>query len=182
LSRRAAPALLVAPLMALTMWPATGVAQEASPMSRWQAGVDGVGPIRLGMSLAQAARAAGVQLVEQPGHNAQDWQACHYAFPSVHGELELGLGLMLEDGTVTRIDIATPDIATRSGAHVGDDEHAVLDQYQGRLQGKQDADGAHYLVVYPEQPRQLVFKAENGRISGYRVGQVPAVRYARGCA
>lgn len=178
--RCALPAILLAAL------PLGCVAADAaeSPLSIWRVSLDAVGPIRLGMTLAQARKAAGVALSEQPLRgNADSWRACHYAWPAEGAQLRLDLGLMLEQGVVTRIDIATPEVATRSGARVGDAESSVIERYVGHLQQAPAADGApHFLIVYPDQPQQMVFQAQDGKVTAYRIGQLPAVHYSEGCA
>jgi len=160
--------------------PLLGAAQDGSnPLSGWRAGLDAVGPIRLGMSLEQARRASGLDLQEQPPHG-RGWQACHYAWPSLGGQLQLDFGLMIEHGAVTRIDIATPELPTRSGLHVGDGEADVVQAYPGRVQVS-DEGGARELRVFGDQPRQLVFRVEAGRISAYRVGLRQALESEEGC-
>lgn len=151
----------------------------AGPLSGWRAGLDAVGPIRLGMSLEQARRASGLDLQEQPRHG-RGWQACHYAWPSLDGQLRLDLGLRLERGAVTRIDVATPELPTRSGLRVGDSEADVVQAYPGRVQVS-DAGGVRELRVYGDQPRQLLFRVESGRISAYRVGLRQALESEEGC-
>ncbi len=175
------PGMLVALL--LPAWSAIADA-PASPLSAWRVSLDAVGPIRLGMTLAQARKVAGVALTEQPLRgDAGTWRACHYAWPAEGGQMRLDLGLMLEQGVVTRIDIATAEVATRSGARVGDTEDSVTARYAGRLQAAAAADGAaHYLILYPDQPRQMIFQTEEGKVTAYRIGQLPAVHYSEGCA
>jgi hypothetical protein len=171
---------MLAALLLLPAWPATADT-PASPLSAWRVSLDAVGPIRLGMTLAQARKAAGMALTEQPLRgDAAAWRACHYAWPTAGGQLRLDLGLMLEQDVVTRIDIATPDVATRSGARVGDPEDSVTARYAGHLQVAADG-AAHYLIVYPDQPRQMIFQAEEGKVTAYRIGQLPAVHYSEGC-
>ncbi len=168
-------------LPALLAVPALCAADEsATPMSAWRAGLDAVGPIRLGMSLEQARRASGLDLQEQPSRGAA-WQACHYAWPSQHGELRLDFGLMIEQGTVTRIDVATPEVATRSGVRVGDSEDQVGRAYSGRVHAAGEGT-ARELLAFGDQPHQLVFRLEDGRVSAYRVGLRAAVETAEGCA
>ena len=152
----------------------------AGPLSAWRAGVDAVGPIHLGMSLDQARRASGLDWQEQPQHGG-GWQACHYAWPNVGGQLQLDFGLRLERGTVTRIDVATADVATRSGLRVGDGEAQVVQTYAGKVQVS-DEDGARELLVFGDQPRQLLFRLEAGHVCAYRVGLREAMGPEGGCA
>ncbi|HZR34313.1 MAG TPA: hypothetical protein VFA75_02980 [Nevskia sp.] len=168
-------------LAALLAAPALCAAEEsAAPLSGWRAGLDAVGPIRLGMSLEQARRASGLDLQEQPPRGAA-WQACHYAWPSQNGGLRLDFGLMIEQGAVTRIDVATPEVPTRSGVRVGDSEDRVGQVYAGRVHAA-GAGAARELLAFGDQPHQLVFRLEDGRISAYRVGLRAAVETAEGCA
>lgn len=152
-----------------------------SPAS-WRAGVDGVGPIRLGMTLDQARKVSGVEWTEDPRDPGDDnWPACHYAWPAPGGQLQFDIGLMLEQGIVTRIDVAATEVATLSGARIGDTEGSVVEHYAGRAKPGSESDGTRILSIYPEQQRQMVFLLESSHISAYRVGQVPAVQYEEGC-
>ncbi len=155
------------------------VAQQSAPLAAWRAGLDAVGPIRLGMSLEQARSASGLDLQEQPPRG-QDWQACHYAWPTQDGQLRLDFGLMIEHGAVTRIDVATAEVPTRSGVRVGDAEDQVGRAYPGRVH-VEGAAGARELLAFGDQPRQLVFRVEDGRVSAYRVGLREAVESSEGC-
>jgi hypothetical protein len=169
-------------LAALLAGPLPAWAHPA-PLSSWQAGVDAVGPIHLGMTLEQASQAAGLALSEQPRRgDVVAWQACHYAWLVQDQELRLDLGLTLENGVVTRIDVATPEVATRSGVRVGDAESSVFQRYAGRVQvPAAEAGQPRYLVAYPQQPRQLIFRSEDGRVSAYSVGRPPSVQHSEAC-
>jgi hypothetical protein len=182
LKRRRRPGLLWLALLPACCVPLAGA--EPSPLAAWRATVDGVGPIHLGMSLAQAQAAAGLPLTEQPpSADAAAWQACHYAWPGDGTQLRLELGLMIEQGLVTRIDVATDELPTRSGARVGDVAEGVAQRYADHLKSVPGPDGKPlYLIVFPDQPHQLVFEVQDGRISAYRIGQMPAVHYKEGCS
>jgi len=172
------PRFLLAWLM---LAPALCAAQEAAPRSGWRAGVEGIGPIRVGMSLDQARRATGMEFTEEPDRNS-DWLACHVAWLSSGGTIQLDFSLMLERGLITRIDVASSEVATRSGVRVGDPDSSILHSYEGRLEEERAADGTRYLTIYPKQSHQLVFVSADGRITSFRVGLATAVHHEEGCA
>lgn len=169
------PVLLAAPM----------ACAAAAPLSAWRATPDAVGPIRLGMTLDEVRRAAGLEFIEQPqSGEVLYWESCHYAWAAAAGQLRLDLALVIRNGRVARVDVATAQIPTASGARVGDSEASVRTLYSGRLQVEADPDAAEgkRLVLYPQRPQQLLFVIEGDKVAAYRVGLAAAVRPAGGCA
>lgn len=150
----------------------------ATTGSRWTARPDGVGPLRVGMTAAQVRAAAGL-----PAGGADTDSACHYlALPN----LPKRLGVMLESGLVTRIDVRDTSVATAEGIRVLSPQDSALAAYAGRVQVQPHkySRGWSYLVVMPpgDSLHRIVFEGDGNRVTMYRVGRVPAVEYVEGCS
>lgn len=152
--------------------------EESGSGNRWVVTEDGVAAARIG-----TARSA---LVTQGGAALGDVGGCEFIRPAGAPE---GLAAMVVDGTVKRIDVIQPGIATAAGVEVGDSGEELNRAYpwaSTRLPHKYVA-GGHYLVVdvldSPGGPRRFVFEtAEDGTVLRYRVGVVPQVDWVEGCS
>jgi hypothetical protein len=158
--------------------PPTAAADSARSADRWQLSETGIGPVRVGMTAAEAAAAL-------PGGIAHpETQECAYVGLS---GLPEGVSLMTEGGRVVRVDVDDSSaVATTRGARVGWTEARVLALYPGaRVQPHKYEDG-HYLVAIPGAPadtvHRLVFETARGVVTRFRGGVVPAVEYVEGCS
>ena len=140
----------------------------------------GVGPVRIGVTLAELNATLGEQL-----HPAYDVNPeCDYVDPAA---LPPGIALMVEQDTVVRIDVDTTGIPTAEGAQVGDTEQHILELYKGRVEvqpHKYTGPVGHYLVVkWPSDSLHLlIFETDGQKVLNYRAGVLPAVQYVEGCA
>ncbi|MFL5611891.1 MAG: hypothetical protein ACJ78G_14405, partial [Gemmatimonadaceae bacterium] len=102
----------------------------------------GYGPLRVGMTVAQAASALGGGFGAPAGYSG----GCGYA---VLVKAPRGLAVMLEDGKIARFEIRSGGITTAEGARVGDTESRIKSLYAGRLTTTPHkyTPGAHYLTV-----------------------------------
>jgi hypothetical protein len=156
------------------------VSVNASPDSaaRWQLSETGIGPVRVGMTVAEAAAA----LPDGAAHPAT--RECAYVGLS---GLPIGVSLMTEDGRIVRVDVDDSSaVATTAGARVGWAEARVLALYPGaRVEPHKYEDG-HYLVAIPGAPadtvHRIVFETVGGVVRRFRSGVVPAVEYVEGCS
>jgi len=140
----------------------------------------GVGPVRIGATIAELNAALGEQL--KPAYDVNP--ECDYLDPAA---LPAGIALMVERDTVVRIDVDTTGIPTKEGASVGDSEAKVLELYRGRVQvqpHKYTGPTGHYLVVtWPSDTLHLlIFETDGEKVVTYRAGIRPAVEYIEGCA
>lgn len=142
----------------------------------------GIGPLRAGMTLAEADAAVGGALAE-PAAAAAGSTCTYVAWPGGPP----GVRVMLEDGRVARVDVDSGAVATDAGVRVGDDAARVRTAYAGRIAESPHkyVPGALYLTVTPAAPadsaHRLVFEVEDGRVARYRAGSRPAVEYVEGC-
>ncbi|MFL5632150.1 MAG: hypothetical protein ACJ77T_12905, partial [Gemmatimonadaceae bacterium] len=75
----------------------------------------GYGPLRVGMTVAQAASALGGGIGAPAGYSG----GCGYA---ALVKAPRGLAIMLEDGKIARFEIRSGGITTAEGARIGDTE------------------------------------------------------------
>ena len=168
-----------APPAADSVAAAPAASTDSAPSAdRWQLSESGIGPIRVGMTVGEAAAAL-------PGGGTHpETQECAYVGLS---GLPEGVSLMTEGGRIVRVDVDdSSSVATARGARVGWTEAQVLGAYPGaRVQPHKYEEG-HYVVVIPGAPadttHRIVFETARGVVTRFRGGVVPAVEYVEGCS
>ena len=169
------------------------VTAQTKLTSRAKVAINSIGPVKIGMNLPEAALAANTKLyVSYAGS-----ESCYY----VQGEGEIkGVSFMvtkdaaksrqkyITSDTIARIDINTPKITTISGAKIGDTEARIKSLYPGKIKVSRhpyDQNG-RYLTFIPEdkadQNYRIIFETDGQRVTRYRAGKLPEVRYIEGCA
>ena len=152
---------------------------SAAPAGAWQLSEAGIGPVRVGMTVAEAAATL-------PGGGAPHPETQECAYVGLSG-LPVGVSLMTEGGRVVRVDVDDSSaVATARGARVGWTEAQVLAAYPGaRVQPHKYEDG-HYLIAIPGAPadttHRIVFETAGGVVKRFRGGVTPAVEYVEGCS
>lgn len=159
--------------------------------------INGIGPIRVGMTIAQAEKSANVQLVEKGGRAGMG--GCYYLWAKT-GPQNLGF-MVISDREDNRIErdkdrIARVDVfkgsrmTTVSGAKIGDTESRIKSLYPRRIAvspHKYTGDrGGRYLTFIPKDAAdrnyRLIFETLNGRVTQFRSGKLPEIEYVEGCA
>lgn len=142
---------------------------------------EGLGPVLVGMSVAEASKAAGVQLVPSSvGANP----SCQYyevaKLPDV--------GFMVSHGEVARVDVRSREIRTLSGVRVGDSAGDLVATYGERLSselGFYDPTATNYTFT-PEDPsdktRMIFVTGDDGVIESIQAGRLPEVGYVEACS
>lgn len=147
-------------------------------------GLDGIGPVQVGMSLEEASAAAGQPIAEVPGSGAgADPAACFFATP---GTGEPKVTFMVVDGVIGRVDVdeGSP-VVTISGIGVGSSEGDVLAAYGDRILVEPHPydEGGRYLRYVPDDPaRSLIFETDGATVLRYRSGLSCPVSSPEGCA
>ena len=141
----------------------------------------GMGALRAGMTISEAARTVGGSFAARPGAE----KICGYA---IWREAPPGVIVMLDEGLVARVDVTRDSrIATSKGARIGDTEARIKDLYKGRVAvtPHEYTDG-HYLTVTPpagqDRNYRLVFETDGNRVLRYHGGKLPQVGYVEGCS
>ncbi|MBG1269390.1 hypothetical protein [Nostoc sp. WHI] len=143
--------------------------------------INGIGPVRVGMTVPQAAKAAGTQLVGDPPNNN-----CYYVKPQNEPK---NLSFMVTGGRISRIDVRqNTQITTLKGAKISDTEAQIKSLYPGKIEvtsHKYVKDG-HYLTFVPkdrdDQNYRLVFETDGKIVTKLRAGKLPEAEYVEGCS
>jgi len=148
----------------------------ATAEDTWAVREDGVGPVKIGMTLAQLNAVLHEKLMKDP----QDDQACFYVNPKGHPHVSF----MIENGKVARIDVQNPGISTSSGIRVGDSEARAKQAYGAKLKidPHKYIDDGHYLTVRSSDGHfGIRFETEKGKITTFYAGAHEAIQYVEGC-
>lgn len=149
---------------------------------RWTVDEYGMGPLRAGVAIAEAARFLPGAIGIPEGEEAS---ACSYAdWP----DAPAGVFVMIEEGRIARIEVDSTSIATAAGARVGDTESRIEALYPGRVERQvhKFTDGRYLIVRAPSREAdagdyRIVFETDGRKVLRYRAGVYPAVSYADAC-
>ena len=153
----------------------------AAPASAqaWTVSNRAVGPVRFGMTMAQA-------LVATNGRLRID--DCNDTCCSASLDGSDDLSFLAEDGVITRVQVTTPGIRTLSGRGVGDSEAAIRRAFPGQIRQEPHTydERGHYLIFVPRDAADrretgLIFDTDRQRVTGVRAGLQPSVGYVEGC-
>jgi len=159
------------------------IVPEAPRNARWAIDLHAAGPVRFGMTLAEASAALGSK-VEAGEEDASE--GCSYTSPE---GMPLGTAFMVLDGRIARLDVDTTGIATTAGAQVGSTESEIRRMYGDAVRTEShpyDGPEWHYLIYDPPGPADsaygMIFETDGQRVRNYRVGFRHAVALIEGCA
>jgi hypothetical protein len=156
-------------------------ARAATPQAAWRATVQGVGPVKLGMTLAQAEQAMGRRLVSAWPEAATSECAYYTAEPKIEGLL-----FMTAQGRIVRYDVRGASVRTRSGVAVGDSVEHVRAVYGEQLEvsphhytGPEES----YLTLWSSDRKTAIrFETLKGRIDRFYAGYAEQAQYVEGCS
>ena len=174
---------LAAGLLAAACAPAGDASRDSATAraptadTTWSVHPDHVGPVKVGMTAADARHALGL-----PGDSTSN-DGCSY-LEGVAGTA-LRANVMLASDTVARFDVLDSAIATAEGARVGDTEDRIRQLYAGRLtvQPHKYLPHGHYLVATApgDSSDRIVFETDGKVVTKYRAGREPEVELVEGC-
>jgi hypothetical protein len=180
------PPTIVVPRTTPPVPATTAAPQRLTDASRLR--LDGIGPVDVGMTLAEASAAAHTPIRITGADIGTD---CRYAKAE---DGPPGLLFMVEGGRIVRVDVGTPaspspsPVNTVSGAHIGSSESEVKALYPGRIEvtrAPYDEKG-HYLTYKPTDAASrrygLIFETDGQKVTRFRSGLVDAVGQIEGCA
>ena len=151
----------------------------AVPLQRQVITFHGIGPVRIGASLADASLAAGEQLADAKDKPSGS-EGCHH----VRLQSLPTLLFMVESDRITRIETRDSRFRTQSGVRVGDSEAEARRIYGKRLEvmeHKYYEDG-HYLIVRSANDQYAVVMETDGKkVVQINAGVWPSVGYVEGC-
>jgi hypothetical protein len=153
-------------------------AASGSPVpTAWVLRADGIGPVNVGMTLAQLNAALNEKFARP---QEKEEQTCFYVSPARHP----GVAIMIENGRASRIDVGVRGIPTERGAQVGDSEKQVKSLYGAAVKVEPHAytgeEGGHYLTVRSGR-YAIRFNTRDSQVKSVYSGLFSAVQYIEGC-
>jgi hypothetical protein len=137
----------------------------------------GLGPIKLGMSVAQLASQLGEPLTEP---SDPEERSCWYVESSKHPDVIF----MVEDGRLRRIDVQSMRVAAPGAIRVGDSEQTVKRRFGTRVvQAPHHYGGPrdHYLTVRLNSSTAIRFETTDGKVDLFYLGGLEQVQHVEGC-
>lgn len=179
--------LLIGTIVILAVW-VTSVNAQAQLTERSQLALNGIGLIRVGMTVDEASKSAGIRLITS-GSGGGDEYECSYVHPQVEPK---EIGFMVVKGRIARVDINNKRMTTLRGAKIGNTQEQIIKLYPGQIQvtphhyvGAPPQNGK-YLTFVPkdaaEKNYRLVFETSKNRVDRFRSGKLPEVEYIEGCS
>lgn len=144
----------------------------------WIVTEEGIGPVRAGMTFAEANTALGGRFEAPDTADAE----CDYA--GIVGAEEVSF--LVSEGRIAAVSVRDTLVATSLGARVGDAETRVRALYPtASIRPHEYADG-NYLTIMPRAPRDTLsairFETNRGRVTDIHAGRRPHVLYIEGCS
>ena len=139
-----------------------------------------LGPVRIGMTVEEAAGEAGVELRRDFGR--QSTSSCYYV---TAGAALRGVSIMVVDDQIARIDIDSPStIGTRSGVRIGTAVGDLREVYPNNIRQANDAVAEGEAMAFVpnddfDADYRIYFEIEDGQVARYRLGTKPAGRLPR---
>ena len=114
--------------------------------------------------------------------------ACDFVFPAVGAGIPEGVSVMVVKGKIARIDVDTGSVTTEDGVKIGDTEDRIKSIYgdEVKLEPHKYIEGGHYMTVVGDSAsaagRALVFETDGKRVTMFRGGRLPEVKWVEGCS
>jgi hypothetical protein len=160
------------------------VAAQGTLTNQSKLSIDGIGNVRVGMTVSEASREADIPLVPLGNGKINTEASCLYVKPKMGVQ---GLELMLVKGRIARIDVLkNSPITTQSGAKLGDSEVRIKSLYPGiKVLGHRYIPQGHYLTFVPKDARdrnyRIVFETDGRKVTYIRAGKLPEVGFVERC-
>ena len=143
--------------------------------------INGMGPVRVGMTVAEASRAAGTRLVALGDRGDS---SCFYVKPQSQPN---DFGFMVINDRISRVDIIKGGVTTLKGAKIGDTEARIKSLYPGQIKvTPHKYTNGHYLTFVPkdrsDRNYRVVFETDGDRVTQFRSGKLPEVEWVEGCS
>lgn len=145
----------------------------------WKLSLEGLGPIKIGMTTKEAEAASG-QVFNATKPDSYEHESCYnLSFKGMKN-----LSFMMEAGKIVRINISSPAFATSTGAKIGDTEAQVQAFYKGKLvteKHRYDEKGHYLTLIEKPQDRAIRFETDGKVISLIYAGKNEQVHYVEDC-
>ncbi|MDX1387531.1 MAG: hypothetical protein R3257_08075 [bacterium] len=152
--------------------------------------MDGIGPVKVGMTLSQAEKAAGMKM---PAIQ-EEMNQCTFVAPKGKSQEMI---FMVYKGKIVRADVPPgafdqkpSPVKTPEGIGMGDSMAKVKKTYRGRITQQRHPYGQDgkdfYLLVKPLDPKDkdylMIFELRSGKVTGFRAGLKGDVQAIEGCS
>lgn len=180
---RRSPATAYNPLVILRTLKVLGILSvvaicTSQASDSWVLRRDGIGPVKVGMNLAQLNTVLHEKFAVP---ESKDEQACFYVDTAQRPHVSF----MMVKGRLARIDVDGAGVPTADGIQVGDSEEHARHVYGSRLTVKPHAytgPEGHYLTIRSVDGRYGIrFETDNGKITMFYAGRFDAIQYIEGC-
>lgn len=144
-------------------------------------GLRGVGPVQVGMTVAEAGTALGAPLRDLGAPT----EACTLYGPERGFD---GVSFLVAKGVVARADVTAGTTTTAEGVAIGQTEAEAQRRYGNRLRVTPHdfSIGGHYLTLVPadraDAGYRLVLETDGRRVTSMRAGRLPEVEFTEGCS
>jgi hypothetical protein len=146
----------------------------------WVLRDDGIGPVKIGMSIAQLKTNLHRKVEEEDSGRDSGTDTCYY----VHETGREHVHYMMINDRVVRIDVDERGTPTLTGIQVGDSEAKVRRVYGSKVNvmAHQYIETGHYLTVRsPDRRHGIRFETDDGKIIEFYAGTYEAIQYVEGC-
>jgi hypothetical protein len=149
-------------------------------------GPDGIGPVKIGMTVRQAERVLGAKLKLT---SAEDPSGKCLRGSRADG-VDSGIIYMALEGAIQRVDVKlalAPGVMTRAGIGAGVGPDTVKNVYGAQARrdesdpNQDPASNDDLVVDTPDHKRGIQFKFEGGKLTWMIAGAYPALSYYEGC-
>ena len=176
----------VGTIVIVLVW-VTSASGQAQLTEQSKLAINGIGPIRVGMTVDEASHSAGVKLVT--GYGDHDEYLCSYFTPQ---DSPKGIAFMVTKGRIARVDnFSNKQITTIKGARIGDSEERIISLYPGQIQvtkhpyQRLPLTNQKYLIFVPKDAAdknyRIIFETSKNRVERFRSGKIPEVDQVEGC-
>lgn len=153
---------------------------NSAAMQSWVLEMQGIGPIKIGMTIQQAEVLAGPARVER----IEPRDACGWAW---FASAPVGISFMVTRDTLVRANVDVTGFRTRRGLGVGSTEADVLMNYSPNVRTRPHpytGPEGHYLIVEdPALPGfRIIFETDGKVVTSLRAGRLPEVNAIEGCS
>lgn len=145
-----------------------------------QATMNSIGPVKVGMTIAEAEGALNRKLVAEESFDSIDGCLYYGAGPEMPG-----VAFMSINGVILRYDVFGHSARTLSGVAVGDAVERVFEIYGAKLDvtphyysGPEES----YLTIWSKDRKSAIrFETSSGKIQSFYGGNSRQVQYVEGC-
>ena len=161
----------------MAMQAASAVTPITPAHAAWSVSGSGFGPVKIGFTPEQAAKALGMTLTSdreaKPGE-------CHYL---VNKQKLVGVFFMVVEDKIVRVDVDAGTWRTAAGAHLGTTEAELKTLYPAaEMDGHPYVETGHYFnISRAEDDAGLVFETDGKAVTEFRGGKFGAIQWIEGC-